>query len=385
MEPDVCGGAYGPRPTDGSTGPRPGDGVRFSGGNSQGMTVDSGVIADDFCGVDIINPGLWWSITGTGLRMRATSCHFRTNIKVKLSVFTGSCDALRCVGGGEEADFGCESSAQSGAWESVSTAYDFETHLGQVYWILVQQASAEEAGVVWMGFAPAIEPPNNACHDAVGPVPRDGLTTVDGDSLQANMDAPTPGFCGTNQAAFPGVWYQIFGTGGRITLEACSEFNSGGFEFSVYNGFRCDEDHSLTCVTDGTKYVTKSDPGKCTFANDVGTNAESFVEWPMTAFSFDTNDRDRYYILVNFAADSPALVPTAPFRFWVDDGEQGNAGSGGTTGIQFSTGGGNVDDGNDNNNDDGGGSGAESNLAMGFSAVVVAVAVPAVGMMMMTL
>lgn len=382
---DSCNSAYGPRPTDGSTGPRPSDGVRFSGGNTQGTTVDDNVIAGDVCGVEIRNPGLWWSIEGTGLRMRASSCHERTNVKVKLSVFTGTCDALRCVGGGEEADFGCESTSQTGDWMSVSTAYDFETHLGQIYYILVQQASAQEAGVVWMGFSPAYEPQNNHCHDAVGPVPRDGETTVNGNSLQANMDLPAPGFCDTNQAAYPGVWYQIFGTGGSITLSACSEFNLGGFEFSVYNGFRCDD--SLTCVTEGTKYGSTNDPGKCTFRNNVGTDAENSSVGPMTTFSFETNDRDRYYILMNFARSSPSLIPTAPFRFWVDDGDNGNAGSGGTTAIEFSTEVNNgVDDGTgsgggSNNNGSGGngggdGSGAERIFAMGFS-TVVAFAFPA--------
>jgi hypothetical protein len=389
---DACVGAYGPRPTDGSTGRRPTDNVRFSAGNTQGSTLDDNVIEGDFCGVDITNPGIWWSIEGTGKRMRATSCHPRTRVKVKLSVFTGTCSALRCVGGGQEADFGCETSAntQSAGWESVSTAYDFDTFEGQFYYILVQQTS-NVGGVVWMGFSPATEPSNNVCHDAVGPVPRDGLTTVNGDSLQANMDYPQPGLCGTNQGEYPGVWYQIFGTGGRVTLEACSEFNTGGFEFSVYNGFRC-EDNSLSCVTSqtgNTQYAMKSDPGKCTFGNMVGTDGESFIVGPMTTFSFDTVDRDRYYILVNFEAGS-TLIPTAPFRFWVDDGENGNAGSGGTTGISLSAGGDTVDDGNGNgdgngdgnNGDQGGGdgSGAERMLGMGFSAVV-ALSFPAVMML----
>jgi hypothetical protein len=384
---DVCSTAYGPRPTGGSTGPRPTDEVRFSGGNTKNSTLDNDAIIGGFCGVNITNNGLWWSIEGTGLRMRATSCNDRTKIKVKLSVFTGTCDALRCIGGGEEQDFGCVRGAESsaGEWESLSTAYDFDTFEGQIYYILVQQASAE-AGVVWMGFSPALEPPNNACYDAVGPVPRDGITTVYGDSLQSNLDAPAAGFCGTNQGQYPGVWYQVFGTGGRITLEACSEFNTDGFEFSVYNGFRC-EDSSLTCVTSGTTYTTKSDPDKCTFQNLVGTNGENSVVRPMTTFSFDTKDRDRYYILVNFAAPS-TLTPTAPFRFWVDDGEDGNAGSGGTTGIQFSVGGGDVDDGDGDGNDgdgdgDGGnGSGAKSMFAMGLSAVV-AFAAPAVMLLAM--
>lgn len=380
---DSCNNAYGPRPTDVATGPRPTDGVRFSGGNTQGSTVDNNVIDGDFCGVDINNPGVWWSIQGTGLRMRATSCNVKTNIKVKLSVFTGPCNALRCVGGGQEPDFGCETSAQSGEWGSVSTAYDFDTHEGQVYYILVQQTVSDQAGVVFMGFAPALEPPNNACHDAVGPVPRDGFTTVNGNSLQANMDAPAPGFCGTNQGEYPGVWYQIFGTGGRVTLEACSEYNTGGFEFSVYNGFRCD-DARLTCVSSGTTYETKDNPDKCTFGRQVGTDGESFIVNQMTTFSFDTKDRDRYYILVNFGAASTS-IPTAPFRFWVDDGKEGLAGSGGTTGIQFSVGGDGVDDGSgdddDGDGDGGNGSGTESMFDMGLSTVVASFAVPAVMML----
>lgn len=113
------------------------------------------------------------------------------------------------------------------------------------------------------------------------------------------------------------------GTGGPVSVMACSQFNFDGYAFSVYNGADC---NSLECVT-GQYDIDVEDNEKCTF----GT-AE--IKRSLTKFTFDTKDLNRYYIYVHFAR-TRAEKPTSDFRLFVDDGKNGEASSSGGHTIQF--------------------------------------------------
>jgi hypothetical protein len=346
---DFCTDAAGPRPLNSVASP----------GSTVGASIDD--VNGGFCGDVIDTPGIWWWVNGTGEVIRASSCDERTQMKVKISVFTGSCGALRCVTGHSRPDFECPVLArdEDGAWGTISTALDFPTFKGQHYYILVQQASisADAAGTVWMKFRPPGFPQNDACIDAIGPVPRDD-TMIIGTTEDGSVTVPEAGVCLAFDY-YPGVWYQVFGTGGTITLSACSEFNFDGFFFSVYNGANCDD---MTCV-DGTYQSDITDQEKCVFG-------PSYAERPKTTFSFNSRDRDRYYVMVHYAR-TQVEKPTSPFRFYVDDGAGGNAGSGGVTGFQFesapasSDGDGNGDGGEDGNNGNSNGNGNSGAVAVG--------------------
>lgn len=333
---DVCTQAAGPRPLDG----------RFTPGTTVGATVDSEVNGGVCQGVTLDSPGIWWFIQGNGGVIRASTCNPDTEIKVRISVFTSNvgCSDLRCVAAGALPDYECNQFSPdpvTGNWGTKSTRLDFPTFVGQEYFVLVQgiDDKPENQGVVWMSFRIPEIPQNNDCVDAIGPVPRDGNTAVEASLDDATLDNPAPGFCGTNQGLYPGVWFQLIGTGKRVTVEACAEFNVNGFEMSVYNGRRCDGDANsvggISCVSG--EYDNRSDPNKCSFG--VGNS----VLGRMTTFTFDTVDRDRYYVLINYAA-TDRLVVTSPFRLWVDDGDNGEAGSAGVTLIDFEGDGGPVED-----------------------------------------
>jgi hypothetical protein len=71
-----------------------------------------------------------------------------------MSIFTGSCDNLRCVTGTELPDFECgylQKAAGNGEWGTLSTAVAFPTFEGQNYYILVQQAG-ESPGDAWVSL-----------------------------------------------------------------------------------------------------------------------------------------------------------------------------------------------------------------------------------------
>ena len=91
----------------------------------------------------------------------------------------------------------------------------------------------------------------------------------------------------------------------------------------------------------------------------------------MTKYSFPTTDRDRYFIYVHYAFTG-VDKPTSPFRFFVDDGSGGNAGSSGGGMIQFTDpppddGSGNGDNGNGNGNQNGNSNGASNGSGDGDS------------------
>jgi hypothetical protein len=311
----------------------PSDGRRISGNVINTATVDN--VSDGFCGSEINTPGVWFSYDGTGNKIRVSSCDKDTKVLVKYSIFTGSCNDLQCIGGGMQPDYECSFSNGGDTFDTFGTAIEFETEVGQVYYVLVQTLEVDfTPSLLWVTARAELYdkveylsiPANDRCIDAVGPVPRDE-TLIDGTSRDASLalDQPTAGFCVDNQGLFPGVWYFIMGTGGQVTVSACSEFNSVGFSLSVYNGASCDD---LTCVT-GT-YELAPDDAKCTFG-------PGLVKQSLSTFTFDTTDRDRYYILVH-SKNTIEAPTTFDFRFYVNDGRDGKAGSSGASAIEFETG-----------------------------------------------
>jgi len=307
---DICENAAGPRPLN----------EVFSPGRTNYATVDD--VSGGFCGVAINSPGIWWWVQGTGGKIRVSSCHLQTNIKVKFSIFTGSCDDLQCVTGSAEPDYECsllKQDNEKGRWDTLSSAVIFETEIDRNYYILVQEGGGQyQRGTVWLNFRPPEVPQNDNCEDAIGPVPRD-MTLVENTSTDATV-SKIDDYCDgdAGPSLYPGTWFQIMGTGEPVTIMACSKYNVDGYAFSVYNGAYCD---GLECVT-GQYDTNVQDPARCTFGS-------AQVTQPLTKYTFDTTNRDRYFIYVRFAGKTRAEnnSTTADFRFYVDDGNDGNGGT----------------------------------------------------------
>jgi len=303
---DLCINAAGPRPVN----------RVFSPGRTDYATVDD--VNGGYCGVAIDSPGIWWYVEGTGKPITVSTCHNQTEIKVKFAVFKGSCGNLECISGGDQPDFSCpilRRDNELGEWNTMASAHTFETEFGKNYYILVMGAEGAR-GTVWLHFRHPDVPQNDQCVDAIGPVPRD-LTQID----NSNKDATISTLFDTCEARvpnlYPGTWFQIMGTGDPVTIMACGRYNFDGYAFSVYNGAYCD---GMECV-EGEYELKVDDPEKCTF----GSNR---VERQLTKYTFDTHDRDRYWIYVH-SARTRADVPVADFRFFVDDGKNGDGSSSG--------------------------------------------------------
>lgn len=86
------------------------------------------------CGVVQSYPGVWYKVTGNGQIMTASLC--ATAWDSKISVFSGTCSSLTCVGGNDDNGPVCAGTSASYSWNSVN---------GTTYWILVYGYSSNSA------------------------------------------------------------------------------------------------------------------------------------------------------------------------------------------------------------------------------------------------
>ena len=83
------------------------------------------------CGVVQSYPGVWYKVTGNGQIMTASLC--ATAWDSKISVFSGTCSSLTCIGGNDDAGPACAGTSASCSWTSVNAV---------TYWILVHGYSS---------------------------------------------------------------------------------------------------------------------------------------------------------------------------------------------------------------------------------------------------
>jgi hypothetical protein len=124
-----------------------GDAITISCGQTlSGTTV--GATFDDVgnCGTTNTSPGVWYVFTGTGTPATVSTCD-QANFDTKLSVFSGSCGQLVCVGGND--DFtGC-----SGFTSQIT----FPTTAGTDYYVLVHGfGTATGSFSLSLGCAPVV-------------------------------------------------------------------------------------------------------------------------------------------------------------------------------------------------------------------------------------
>ena len=91
-------------------------------GSTLGATADG----TDFCGTDNTSPGVWYRFVGIGGVVTLSTCG-QASFDTKISLFTGSCGNLTCVGGVDDTA-GCF---------GLTTRFDFFSVLGTTYYILV--------------------------------------------------------------------------------------------------------------------------------------------------------------------------------------------------------------------------------------------------------
>lgn len=209
-----------------------------------GSTVNATIDNVPICGdVQDIGHGVWYKSFGTGQRLVASTCNDNggadddftanafqstgvTNFDTQISVFRGGCRSLECMGANND---------RCGRQSSVN----FFVQRGQPFFILVHGAygNVGNFGLTVEEYLPTVA--NDYCDTAT----RVNVNSVVlGSTEEASYD-------NVNECVVPisspGVWYEVYGTGGKITATTCGDVRDFDTRLSVFRG-SC---NLLECLT----------------------------------------------------------------------------------------------------------------------------------------
>lgn len=231
-----------------------------------GTTVSATLDDADSCATANTAPGVWYSFTGTGDFVTVSTCN-AANFDTKISVFTGTCGALTCVGDNDDGP-GCL---------LFTSQLGFVSEAGTKYLILVHGFDVAFGDFDLTVSCQPIILPNDLCSGAL-PIACGDVVT--GSTGLATPEAAAPCIVPNTSA---GVWYRLTGTDQLVTATTCNAGNLFDTKISVYTG-TCD---SLICVNGN------DDDFSCLFDPFFST-----VSWIAMAGT-------DYYILVHgFSADT---------------------------------------------------------------------------------
>jgi len=171
-----------------------------------GSTIDATPDGLAACGTSITAPGVWYSYAGDGSLVTASLCN-AANFDSKISVFSGSCGALTCVGGNDDGS-GC----------ALTSEFSFVAEAGTDYFILVH-GFLNQSGLFDLSVSCAAPLPNDNC-SSVTPVTLTNGTTVTftGTTVGATASADE-----TSVLTAAAVWEAVTltGTCNNLTVDYC--------------------------------------------------------------------------------------------------------------------------------------------------------------------
>ena len=200
----------------------------------------------DDCGTTITAPGVWFVFEGTAGQILVSTCETHS-YDTKISVFTGSCDDLVCVGGNDDGT-GC----------NYGSSYAFIAQDAATYYILVH-GYQQNTGTFDLELQ-CIVVPNDDC---AGAVPIACNQTASGNTVPATLDSAPA--CVTGIDA-PGIWYTFTGVEGTVLLSTCETYNYDT-RMNVYSG-SCG---NLICVTGNDDAMQDVYCSEVAFAADANT------------------------------------------------------------------------------------------------------------------
>ena len=213
----------------------------------EGSTTDASEDPENDTCFNSVAPGVWFRIEGTGGEMFAETCGGISNYDTALSVFTGECDALACLGWNDDA-CGLQS---GGTWMSL---------LGTTYFILIHGYGAN-SGDFTLHMTAVVPPPNDDCANAIE---LSHGSRVEGTNRDATRQFTTP-FC-VDRFTTGIVWYRFTGTGGQVEISTCHEETELTSRLAIYTGSCeepvCAEPAADVCAEDQAVMVLQTEKGQ---------------------------------------------------------------------------------------------------------------------------
>jgi hypothetical protein len=257
---DLCGNAIGPLLADGST--------KFASTRSATSDAETLLCIEE----TQLGRGVWFTVIGDGRLLIVSTCSEQTIFETQVTVFQGdsSCDNLECV---EEYDyvreFGESDELLSCGRESIIR---FPTRAGREYYILVSGDGFEEFG----NFGLTIGAENDICQGAIELFADNSI--ILGSTIEASIDGVVT--CGEFIIS-PGVWYQVYGQGSRMTASTCNSNTEYETEIFIYRGscgrLECVEEVEYTpCGSQSTVSWTPSFEGELNYIFVHGYGAGTF-------------------------------------------------------------------------------------------------------------
>ncbi|MEZ5023847.1 MAG: T9SS type A sorting domain-containing protein [Chitinophagales bacterium] len=251
---DTCGGAIAVSCDD----------VVF--GNTENATADASL------GTCVTNlstaPGVWYVFAGTGDAVEFSLCDDTTDFDTKIGVFEGSCDALTCVSGNDDA---C----------GLASSVEVNTVIGTDYYVYVTGFGTNTGNfgmtVTCSPIVPA--PANDTCGGAV--TLNCGDTDIAGTTISATASDFPEGCFSLSE----GVWYTILGTGGEITLDVLAGVDFDP-ELNLSSG-TCGDLTSITCVDE----TFDGELETITFMSELGVEYFLYVsDWSSSTTNSNSGD-----------------------------------------------------------------------------------------------
>ncbi|MGB1206141.1 MAG: T9SS type A sorting domain-containing protein [Chitinophagales bacterium] len=201
------------------------------------LATNEAEVNETTCGTLINTAGVWYSFIGNGTFVNLSTCN-AANFDTKISVFTGSCTALTCVGGNDD----------SGGCLGNTSETEFDAVAGTTYFILVHgyNGAIGSFDLTVSCITPADN--DNLCNAA--PLAFNGECTEGYNTASTVEENEPSGDCWFGNPANTSVWYSFVAPPtGEVTLTTDFETDLTDTQLSIYElTGDCDDLSSLVAV-----------------------------------------------------------------------------------------------------------------------------------------
>lgn len=218
----------------------------------QGTRPD-GLVYSSACTFEQVSgPSTWFSLIGTGDVYVVSTCSKDLSFDSAISVTTGPCANLQCVGYADFTQGYCRESSYGAA------TVLFRTDVGIPYYIGVEGINSPTHWNFTLSITTVVHtPPNSDCSNSI--VIEPGESIVRGTITNATQNRHFNNTC-TMTGDLPSVWYTMVGTGDVFEISTCNSDLTFDAGISVSTGSCEDTDRECLVSTTYDSYACLENP-----------------------------------------------------------------------------------------------------------------------------